>query len=365
MVHKDKSTRHPVKMTIQHWQLRDLLCFSGSSQQSSTNLFSVYHNTVQCYDTATRQHLVNPPLTDLGFSPTTMTSAHGYLAVGGQRGQITIKRLDGTWMAQTTVSGTINNFIHLSRREGGQDLRLMICNNDETIKVFDVPSMQHITTMTFNAAVNAGTRKSAFALSISFFFIVSVSPSGEHMVCCGDNNQVNLFAVTRDGGYRMIDRLPTINDAGFSCAWNETSTNFAVATQDGHVCVWDVRQTAQRLATLNASQKGQKGACRVVKFTHCNGIDLIAFSEHVNRVQLVDARTFNQSQTIDLQQLLIGNKEGQATTNALTTLTQEYHISGLCFSPDCLSLWVGLESESIHLPVNLIDRRAIQTFDYL
>lgn len=78
------------------------------------------------------------------------------------------------------------------------------------------------------------------------------------------------------------------NDAGFSCAWNQSSEKFAVASQDGYVCVWDVRST-EKLVKMATTQNPQvKGACRCVKFSPSGSMDLLAFSE----VRLFVARNF-------------------------------------------------------------------------
>jgi hypothetical protein len=55
----------------------------------------------------------------------------GYLAAGGQRSQLVVKRLDTDWSAQATVGGSINNAMCIARFGGGE--RLLICNNDETV----------------------------------------------------------------------------------------------------------------------------------------------------------------------------------------------------------------------------------------
>lgn len=47
-----------------------------------------------------------------------------------------VRDLDSNWFAQTTVGGSINNALCISRHPRGSDgPRLLICNNDETIKV--------------------------------------------------------------------------------------------------------------------------------------------------------------------------------------------------------------------------------------
>lgn len=134
--------------------------------------------------------------------------------------------------------------------------------------------MDYITTLQFSVAVNHGKLTHSMVCGV-----VSVSPDGQKMVSVGDSNQVHLFEVTTGGAYQPVEKLTTVNDAGFSCAWDRSSERFAVATQDGFVCVWDVRKLSAKLAQLPAAQKGQKGACRSVKFSQGGSIDLLAFSE--------------------------------------------------------------------------------------
>lgn len=52
------------------------------------------------------------------------------------------------------------------------------------------------------------------------------------------------------------------NDAGFSCAWNQSSEKFAVASQDGFVSVWDIR-SPEKLCLLSSKQV-KKTAMRLV-----------------------------------------------------------------------------------------------------
>lgn len=111
------------------------------------------------------------------------------------------------------------------------------------------------------------------------FIVVAVSPDAKVMASCGDSNQVTLFRIDASKGYTQLNKLTTVSDAGFSCAWNNSSTLLAVATQDGYVCVWDVRRMEQKLTQLSAQQKSPKGACRSVKFSQSYGMDLLAFSE--------------------------------------------------------------------------------------
>jgi WD40 repeat protein len=81
------------------------------------------------------------------------------------------------------------------------------------------------------------------------------------MVAVGDSNQVspssfNDQVFVYDIGANSYTKTATLTgakDAGFSCAWSRASDKFAVASQDGVVCVWDVR-SSEKLAMLNSKQ---------------------------------------------------------------------------------------------------------------
>jgi WD40 repeat protein len=72
------------------------------------------------------------------------------------------------------------------------------------------------------------------------------------MVAVGDSNQVFLYDIGANS-YTKTATLTGAKDAGFSCAWSKASDKFAVASQDGVVCVWDVR-SSEKLAVLNSKQ---------------------------------------------------------------------------------------------------------------
>lgn len=165
-------------------------------------------------------------------------------------------------MASTTVGGAINNCVHIA--EHSSQVRLFVCNNDETIKIFNLPSMDHVATVRLTTAVNN----------------VSVSPDGTKMVAVGDTNQAHLFSISSNGAYSQTATFTTSRDAGFSCAWDQTSSKFAVGCQDGFVCVWDVRgDLGRKLVQIPSRQVNGRGAVRSVKFSHSGSIDLMAFTE--------------------------------------------------------------------------------------
>ncbi|KAJ3322393.1 Cilia- and flagella-associated protein 43 [Boothiomyces sp. JEL0866] len=280
--------KYAQRSTIQHWQLRDLvLCPTVKTQ-----FLYVNQNTVNFYDTITQT--TSPAIKDLSFSPTSITSRFSILNVGG----------------------SINNALCISKHNN--QTRILICNNDETIKVYSLPDLHRITSISFPTAVN----------------YASVSPDGKKMIAVGDSSQVFLYNVTSNGDYEKVASMTgnenpnkASNDAGFSCAWNQTSEKFAVASQDGYVSVWDIR-SSEKLTKIATNQNPQvKGACRCVKFSQSGSMDLLAFTEHVSYVSLVDARTFNDRQAI-----------------RVSPVGSDQHISGMAFSPDSQSLFVGVKA---------------------
>ena len=135
---------------------------------------------------------------------------------------------------QATVGGSINNAMTISSHL--DSTRLLICNNDESIKIYTIPDMQRVAQITLPTAVN----------------YCSVSPDGKKMAAVGDSNQVFLYDI-RAGGYHRTAILTASNDAGFSCAWNQSSEKLAVASQDGFVSVWDIR-SSEKVAKLGSKQ---------------------------------------------------------------------------------------------------------------
>lgn len=281
-----------------------------------------------------------------------MTTGCGYLATGGQRSQLMVRQINSNWFAQTTVGGSINNSLCISAHprttdsHHAGDIRLLVCNNDETIKVFSLPSLQRVTTIGLPTAVN----------------YASVSPDGRKMVAVGDSNQVFVFDITASGYYQRIGTLEGSKDAGFSCSWNYSSDKFAVASQDGVVSVWDIRKipfssdsssgsaalsfsgNTQKLAYITSTQHPQvKGAVRTVKFSPSSSVDLLIFSEHVSYLNFIDARTFDMSQR---QSIRVGSFQ------------EDSHISGACFSPDSRSVFLGLETSVLEFDVDTVARRS-------
>ncbi|KAI8372736.1 WD40-repeat-containing domain protein [Radiomyces spectabilis] len=312
---------HDQKVSIHHWQLRDLVL--TRQEPYATGLIVPTGQDVfeYNYKTGHREFLMS----EIGYPPTCMTTGFGYVAAGGQRGDLTLRNLENENQMTITTSPncTINNGLCLSQVHG--NTRLLVANNDATIRVFTVPYLEHIDTLNFRTAVNH----------------TAVSPDGGKMVAVGDDNNVHLFAITLSGRYDLVATMAASRDANFSVSWNHTSDKFAVASQDGTVHVWDIRNR-QPLCKFGGNQNTSitKGAARCVKFTQSGAVDLLAFTEHVSHVNIIDARTFDAMQTI---------RVGPAAYDT--------PITGLSFSPDSQSMFVGLEGAILEYKVDTGMRR--------
>lgn len=339
-------------------------------------------------------------MSDLNFPPTSLATGCGYVAAGGQRSELIVKRPNSTWEAQTALGGSINNSMCIAPLPNGgindptadlQRARILVSNNDETIKVYDLPSLERHSTIRLPTSINYAT----------------VSPDGRKMVAVGDTPEVFLFDIAANGTFHQIATYTSSNDAGFSCAWNQWSDKFAVASQDGFVSIWDVQNSSKiaKVQTQQWANNGQgPGAARCVKFSPSGPIDLLAFTEHQNRVHVMDARTFDISQDLRIDDVVTPgpmpitsaiNPQSETMTESTTStstsassalenlghtpppeivmnsyrnMTQwhgrslshasDVNISGICFSPDSNALFVGTESCILEYDVETVKRRS-------
>ncbi|SAM09619.1 hypothetical protein [Absidia glauca] len=274
---------HEQRVTIHHWQLRDLVLTFPDTKKNEIIVPAGQDIYRYDYKTGQRRHLIH----DMGYPPTCMTTGYGYWAAGGQRGDLTLRDLNGEYQVSiaTSPSCTINNGLCFAKF--GQDIRLMVSNNDGTIRVFSVPLLQLLETIDLQTAVNHFSR-----------------------------------------------------DANFSVSWNHASDKFAVASQDGTVHVWDIRSQLPLCKFGGEHNAITKNAARCVKFTQTGAVDLLAYSEHVSHVSIIDARTFNTQQTL---------RVGGAGLDT--------PITGLAFSPNSHSMFVGLESAILEYEIDSGARR--------
>jgi len=317
---REEYKKYQVRTSIHHWQLRDMVTTSSNPNE----IIYAHSNTVNLLNTSTQK--THTLMKNLVFNPTSMCYGHGIVAIGGQRSQLLTKNIQTGAEKRICTGGTINNGLEIFSHFG--DTRVLVCNNDETIKEYSIYNMKRHSVLVHKAPVNS----------------CSVSPDGKILATVGDTNEISLFSIDQEK-YRLIKTMKGTNDASFKVSWSPSSVYLAVSTQDGYVCVYDIRNTEEKLAKIPSTQTPLvKGACRNVKFSPNIALDLLAFTEHVSHFTLVDARDFSKKQTI-----------------ALTPPETDKHISGLAFS--CLGdkLYVGTEMIVFEFDVDTTARRLFQT----
>ncbi|KAJ2346862.1 hypothetical protein GGH92_003420 [Coemansia sp. RSA 2673] len=119
-----------------------------------------------------------------------------FIVVGGQRAELAVARLSDPCSSTTVVrsGGSINNFVALDQQpaamprrrfrdsaafveDGVTNLnimssqstpRLLVCNNDHTVRLLSLPDLDLITELKFPTAVNYGKQKHVYKLSKVF-----------------------------------------------------------------------------------------------------------------------------------------------------------------------------------------------------
>ncbi|KAI5186380.1 hypothetical protein NEHOM01_1434 [Nematocida homosporus] len=316
---KEEYKKYQVRTSIHHWQLRDMI----TTTTKFGEVVYAHSNTINLLNTETQKS--HTLVKNLVFNPTSICYGHGMVAIGGQRSQLVIKNIATGAEKRICTGGSINNGVEIFDHFG--DLRVLVCNNDETIKEYSLGAMRKSAVLMHKAPVNS----------------CAVSPDGRFLATVGDNNDVNLFSIGRDR-YKLKTTMKATNDASFKVSWSPSSTYLAASTQDGYVCIYDIRNTAKKISTISSMQSPLvKGACRNVKFCPKISMDLLAFTEHVSHFTLVDTRDFTKKQSI-----------------ALASPETDRHISGMAFSPCGESLFVGTEMLIFEFEIDSLRRRLHQ-----
>ncbi|KAI8092286.1 WD40-repeat-containing domain protein [Gilbertella persicaria] len=310
----DIKKTHYATSFIQHWQLRDLIYAS-----SKFTLMHPRRNSIYMYDTRLEKDTCFQD--SLPFTPTSIHTKCGYLVAGGQTGMLMIKQLESGWSKIWSVGRGLNNSVHLSSH--GKNIRMTVCNNDQTVTLWRVPEMDKIQTLKLPSAINA----------------TSVSPNQQYMVMVSDGGVAYLYTIDKEGYYTNKLEYKVSEEPSLSCAWHPSSTLFAITSQDGYVSIYSIDST-QRLYHLGSTENRKtKKAPRSIQFSS-GTLDLLAYAEHVSHVYIVDTRTFQTRQIV-----------------RLSPEHQDQAITGLTFSPDGRTIFVGLEDRIVELQVDCVTRR--------
>lgn len=316
--------------SIHHWQLRDLV----SPADNEYEFFVPWRQQIVQYNSKLG---TSTTAMSLSFDPNSMTYAHGYLAAGGLRSELEVRNVrgGGATLFKGNVGGErgcVNNALHVGKHSNGS-VRLFVCNNDSTVKVFSLPQMQTLCTLRTGVPIN----------------YAALSPDGQSLVCAGDTPTVLVYSA-HEAGYTLSSSFTEAQDVGMCCAWSHYGNTFASAHQDGTLAVWD-----RRSGRLTAKMCGDSAA-RCVKFAR-GPVDLLAVSEHEDQVHLIDARKWTASDVLLCQPPPPSEDAGEGPHD------DPSDISGIAFTPSGRRLWVAMRNGCMSWEVDCNRRTRFSTAD--
>ncbi|XP_078149005.1 putative WD repeat-containing protein C2A9.03 isoform X1 [Carex rostrata] len=296
------------KTTIVHFQLRNLLWATSKHDVYMVYNYSIMHWSPllkECHELLNVSGPVVPTQKSSGacnlnrVQICAMAVKDDFLAAGGFRGELICKYLNKPGAIFCTKltedDNAITNSVDIAQSPSGAG-RVICGNNDSFVRVLDTDKFSLLNRFPFPWSVNS----------------TSVSPDGKLLAVLGDSPDC-LTADPQSG--KVVSTLKGHLDYSFSCAWHPAGHILATGNQDTTCRLWDVRYSSESLAVL----KGNMGAIRGIKFSSDG--NFMAMTEAADYVHVYDTKAeYSAAQEMDL----FGE------------------ISGISFSPDCESLFVGI-----------------------
>ncbi|KAK4386860.1 putative WD repeat-containing protein C2A9.03 [Sesamum angolense] len=234
-----------------------------------------------------------------GFTQTqvsTLAVKDKLLVAGGFHGELICKNLDRPGVS--TVRG-LPMMIMLSPmllRYTRLAVHFVASNNDCGVRDFDLESFQLSKHLPFSWPVNH----------------TSLSPDSRLLLIVGDDPD-GILVDFRSG--EVIASLRGHSDYSFASAWHPSGLTFATGNQDRTCRIWDMRNLSNSVTAL----KGNLGAIRSIRYTSDG--KFMAMAEPADFVHVFDVESgYKMEQEIDF----FGE------------------ISGMSFSPDTESLFIGV-----------------------
>lgn len=273
---------------IKHWQLRDLVrCPFAKDDVFVVKGFAVYRYDLSQQKVVDRYGFL--------FEPTCFGFGKSFIGVAGEVSEYAVQRVSPTpdqlfggrhvdtsllqHYGALRAGGHVNNAIKITEDLDGR-LSAWLCNNSGHLMVMSGVEEE--------GELVLSEKTSTFCpVSINH---CAVSERERTLVYVGDSEEVFVSRATPTG-YRGCCTFREATDAGMSCDWDSSGTAFAVASQDGLICVWD-RRHRNAVARIPC-----RSAARCVKFSP-QPLDLLAFTEHRNYLHIVDCRMWESRQTI-------------------------------------------------------------------
>ncbi|XP_034678944.1 uncharacterized WD repeat-containing protein C2A9.03-like isoform X3 [Vitis riparia] len=305
-----KHNARSVKSTILHFQLRNLVWATSKHDVYLMSHFSVIHwSSLTCNMSEVLNvsgHVApcekHPGSLLEGFTQTqvsTLAVKDKLLVAGGFQGELICKYLDRPGVSFcsriTYDDNAITNAIEIYASSSGA-VHFIASSNDCGVRDFDMENFQLSKHFHFPWPVNH----------------TSLSPDGKLLIIVGDNP--NGMLVDSKTGKTVMPLCGHL-DYSFASAWNPDGVTFATGNQDKTCRIWDARYLSKSVAVL----KGNLGAIRSIRYTSDGRF--MAMAEPADFVHVYDVKNgYEKQQDIDF----FGE------------------VSGICFSPDTESLFIGV-----------------------
>ncbi|KAG5048864.1 hypothetical protein GLYMA_04G112700v4 [Glycine max] len=299
-----------VKSSILHFQLRNLVWATSKHDVYLISQFSIMHwSSLTCKSSEVLNvsgHVApserHPESLLEGFTHTqvsTLAVKEKLLVVGGFQGELIFKHLDRpgvSFCTRTTYDdNAITNAIEIYDCPSGA-VHFTAANNDSGVRDFDMEKFQLSKHFCFPWPVNH----------------TSLSPNGKLLLIVGDNPECML--VDSQNGKTIVP-LSGHFDYSFASSWHPDGVTFATGNQDKTCQIWDLRNLSKSVAVLQSNI----GAIRSIKYTSDGRY--MAVAEPADFVHVYDVKSgYENEQEIDF----FGE------------------ISGISFSPDTESLFIGV-----------------------
>ncbi|XP_058207677.1 uncharacterized WD repeat-containing protein C2A9.03-like isoform X2 [Rhododendron vialii] len=325
MYYEFRRNSRSVKSTIPHFQIRNMVWATSKHDVYLMSHFSVTHwSALTCNKTEVLNvsgHVApcekHPGSLLEGFTRTevsTLAVKDRLLVAGGFQGELICKNLDRPgvcFCTRTTDVNALTNVVEIYNSQSGA-VHFAVANNDCGVRDFDMEKFQLSKHFSFPWPVNH----------------TSLSPDGKLRIIVGNNPEGMLVD---SGTGKMVASLVGHLDFSSASAWHPDGLTFATGNQDKTCRIWDARNLSKSVTAL----KGNLGAIRSIRYSSDG--HFMAMAEPDDFVHVFDAKSgYEKEQEIDF----FGE------------------ISGMSFSPDTESLFIGVHTAiEIRLAIGVCNRR--------
>lgn len=288
-----------VRSIIVHFQLRNLIWSTSKHDVYVASEKYVHHWNPIARRKTEVMNLENRGPAHASVQISTMCAQDDLLVAGGFNGEMVIRSVHAPGLLYnqrlTNDENAITNAIEIAQTRSGARC-IMTSNNDACVRLFDIAKFQLLRCSRFPWAVNYAT----------------LSPCRK-VACVVGDDPVGMLVDVASG--KQVASLRGHLDYSFAAAWHPNGYMLATGNQDATARVWDTRKLSEAVAVL----KGRLGAIRSLRFSSDGRY--LALAEPADFVHVYDvSQKFTREQEIDL----FGE------------------ISGISFSPDAESLFVGV-----------------------